>query len=211
MYLIAGSVVKIISSVVILLISIISTNLQAASYCGELDNAYDYRDNTQRSFLATVEKHHFTPNVESLRHGNSGSLGGELSYTLMIFPNHHRALAAFGKLSLRDKTLKPAGSKYSVECFFERAIRYKPNDGIVRMVYGNYLLKAGQIDKATEQFQIAVDLDPENPTINYNLGLLYMKKKDYEQANIYAKKAYELGFPLPGLKNQLMEAGKWND
>jgi Flp pilus assembly protein TadD len=82
---------------------------------------------------------------------------------------------------------------------------------MVRMVYGNYLLKAGQIDKATEQFQVAVDLDPENPTINYNLGLLYMKKKDYEQANTYAKKAYELGFPLPGLKNQLMEAGKWND
>jgi tetratricopeptide (TPR) repeat protein len=210
MYLIAGSAVKIISSIVILLISIISTNLQAASYCGELDIAYDYRDNTQRSYLATVEQHHFTPNVESLRHGNSATLGGELSYTLMQFPNHHRALAAFGKLSLKDKTLKPAGSKYSVGCFFDRAIRFRPNDALVRMIFGNYLLKAGQPDKAAEQLQIAVDLQPEDPIINYNLGLLYIQKKNYEQAKIYAKKAYELGFPLPGLKNQLIQAGQWD-
>ncbi|SFN76655.1 tetratricopeptide repeat protein [Nitrosospira briensis] len=195
----------------ILAISIISTTLEAAPYCGELENVRDYTSAEQKIFLATVERHHFTPEIENLRHGNTGTLGADLAYTLILFPNHHRALAAFGKLSLRDKTLKPAGSKYSVGCFFDRAIRFKPNDGTVRMVYGNYLLKAGQIDEAAEQFRIAVDLEPENPTINYNLGLLYVKKKDYEQANIYAKKAYELGFPLPGLKNQLMEAGKWND
>jgi hypothetical protein len=38
-----------------------------------------------------------------------------------------------------------------------------------------------------------------------------MQKKDYELAKTYAKKAYELGFPLPGLKNQLIKAGKWED
>lgn len=201
---------KILSGGVILLISIISTNLQASSYCGELDNVSDYNDSTKRSFLGTVEKHHFTPNIENLRRGNSTTLGGELSYTLMLFPNHHRALAAFGKLSLRDKTLKPTASKYSVECFFDRAMRFKPNDGMVRMIYGNYLLKAGQTDKATEQLLIAVELQPENPTINYNLGLLYLQKKNYEQAKTYAKKAYELDFPLPGLKNQLIQAGQWD-
>ena len=128
-----------------------------------------------------------------------------------MFPNHHRALAAFSKLSLRDKTLKPRGAKYSVGCFFDRAIRFKPNDVIVRMVYGDYLLKAGKTDEATKQLRIAVDLEPENPTINYNLGLLYLKQKDYEQAKTYAKKAYELKFPLPGLKNQLKQAGKWDE
>ena len=128
-----------------------------------------------------------------------------------MFPNHHRALAAFGKLSLRDKTLKPAGAPYSVGCFFDRAIRFKPNDGTVRMVYGNYLLKAGQPDQATEQLRIAAELQPEDATINYNLGLLYVQKKDYDQARIHAKKAYALGFPLPGLKNKLIEAKKWED
>jgi tetratricopeptide (TPR) repeat protein len=184
-------------------------NLQAAApFCGELHKVYDFKADSQ--FLEIVEQHHFTPEVENLRHGNTSTVGGDLSYTLMIFPNHYRALAAFSKLSLRDKALKPEGSKYSVGCFFDRAIRFKPNDAIIRMIFGNYLSRAGQPDKAVEQFQIAINLEPENPTVNYNLGLLYVKKKDYKQAKTYAKKAYELGFPLPGLKNQLIQAGKWD-
>jgi len=203
---------KVIPGIAILVIALISTDLRATSsaYCGELINVHDYVGG-DRQLLGTVELHHFTSSVENLRHGNTGTLGGDLSYTLMLFPNHHRALAALSKLSLRDKTLKPAGAKYSVGCFFDRAIRFKPNDAIVRMVYGNYLLKAGKADEATEQLRTAVDLEPENPTINYNLGLLYLKQKDYEQAKTYAKKAYELGFPLPGLKNQLKQAGKWDE
>jgi Flp pilus assembly protein TadD len=73
------------------------------------------------------------------------------------------------------------------------------------------LLKAGQVDQATEQLKEAHNLQPDNPTINYNLGLLYVQRKNYEEAKNYAKKAYELGFPLPGLKNQLMQAGKWEE
>lgn len=203
---------KLISSIAISAI-LISTDLGAAPHCGELLQVRDYTntDEDNRRFLGTVEQHHFTSNVENLRHGNTGTLGADLNYTLMIYPNHYRALAAFGNLSLRDKTLKPQDAKYSVGCFFDRAIRFKPSDGLVRMVYGNYLLKAGKTDEAAEQLQIAVNLQPENPTINYNLGLLYVQKKDYEQARTYAKKAYELGFPLPGLKNKLKEAGKWED
>ncbi|HEX8874824.1 MAG TPA: tetratricopeptide repeat protein [Nitrosospira sp.] len=202
---------KILVGIAMSVVLVIVPDLQAASppHCGELENVYDY--NEGGSLLGTVEKHHFTPNVENLRSGNTSTVGGDLSYTLMIYPNHHRALAAFGKLSLRDKTLKPSGAKYSVGCFFDRAIRFKPNDGMVRMVYGNYLLKAGQTDNAIGQLQAAVDLLPDDATINYNLGLIYMQKKDYEQAKSYAKKAYELGFPLPGLKNQLIKAGKWED
>ena len=86
-----------------------------------------------------------------------------------------------------------------------------PNDAIVRMVYGNYLLKAGQMNDAVEQLQAAADLDPENPTNSYNAGLEYIQKKDYDKARIHAKRAYELGFPLPGLKNQLIKAGKWDE
>jgi hypothetical protein len=38
-----------------------------------------------------------------------------------------------------------------------------------------------------------------------------VQRKNYEEARNYAKKAYELGFPLPGLKNQLIQAGKWEE
>jgi Tfp pilus assembly protein PilF len=198
-----------------LVIFIVSINLQAAPYCGDLENAYgpfDYANSSERQRnLPVVEKHHFTPNVEKLVNGNSGPLGGELDYTLRAFPNHPRALAALANLAVRDKTVKPVGAKYSVECYFERAIRFKRNDPAVRMVYGTYLLQRGEPDKAIYQLNVAVNLQPEDPNINYNLGLLYLKKKDYEQAKTYAKKAYDLGFPLPGLKNQLIQAGKWDD
>jgi tetratricopeptide (TPR) repeat protein len=204
--------VKIIVSIAMIAVALAAPDLRAASpsHCGALEGR-DYTSSENRAYLGIVEEYHFTPNIEALRSGNTGTIGGDLSYTLVQFPNHPRALAAFANLSLRDKRLKPDGARFSVECFFDRAIRFKPTDGIVRMVYGNYLMKAGQPDKATEQLQMAADLQPDNPTINYNLGLLYMQRKDYERARIYAKKAYELDFPLPGLKNQLIKAGKWEE
>lgn len=206
---------KILSLIAALMIFAVSIKLQAAPYCGEINvgaSGGDYTNAEDRQTkVPIVEQYHFTPNIENLVKGNSGTLGAELSYTLEHFPNHHRALTALSKLALRDKTGQPAGAKYSVECFFERAIRFKPGDSIVRAVYSNHLLKMGRTDAALEQLKEAVNLQPENPTINYNLGLLYMQKKNYEQAGTYAKKAYELGFPLPGLKNKLMEAGKWKD
>jgi tetratricopeptide (TPR) repeat protein len=79
------------------------------------------------------------------------------------------------------------------------------------MIYGNYLEHRGEAEKAFAEFKEANRLEPENANIHYNLGLLYLKKKDYELANAHAKKAYALGFPLPWLKNKLVEAGKWND
>jgi tetratricopeptide (TPR) repeat protein len=211
---------KIMASIVVFVASTASVNLYARPappYCGELYDAriynrpFDYYNPEDKHMLHLVEIAHFTSSVENLRHGNSGPLGGDLSYVLMIFPNHPRALAAMAKLSLREKTLKPTGSKLSIECFFDRAIRAKPDDGVIRMIYGEYLIKTGRADKATEQLEAAISLQPEDPTINYNLGLLYMQKKDYERAKTYAKKAYELGFPLPGLKNQLIKAGKWEE
>lgn len=206
---------KIIYGITVLIISAVSTNLHATPFCGELTNAYgpfDYTDsNDKKHKLPVVEQHHFNSNVEKLISGQTGYLGGDLDYTLRAFPNHHRALVAIAKLALREKTRKPRGAQYSAECYFDRAIRFKPNDGAVRTIYSNHLMKLGKPDEALVQLKEAVNFQPENPNINYNLGLFYEQRKDYEQAKIYAKKAYELGFPLPGLKNKLMEAGKWED
>lgn len=208
---------KLIFGIVALIILTTATNLHAAANnCGVLNihgrEPHDYNNaEDRRHMLPTVEAAHFSPNIENLSHGNSGPLGSELSYTLLMFPNHPRALTAISKLALREKTLRPHGSRFSSLCFFDRAIRFKPRDGAVRAVYSNYLLKLGKTDEALGQLKEAINLQPENPTFNYNLGLLYVQKKDYEQAKTYAKKAYGLGFPLPGLKNKLMEAGKWED
>ncbi len=175
------------------------------------DPGGDYTNPTDREGLTVVEQYHFTPEVERLVRGATGSLGADIGYTLDHFPNHHRALAAMSKLALRDKTPKPYGAHYSIGCYFDRALRFRPDDARVHALLGGYLLGLGQSDAALEQLQEAVRLEPNNATTHYNLGLLYLKRKDYQQARASAHQAYGLGFPLPGLKNQLTAAGQWRE
>lgn len=175
------------------------------------DPGGDYTNADDRQGLAVVENFHFTPNVERLLRGATGAIGADISYTLEHFPNHHRALSAMARLSLRDKSRKPNGARYTVECYFDRALRYRPDDARVHELYGGYLLALGQNDSALDQLEQAARLDPGNPTAHYNLGLVYLKKKDYDKARASAKKAYGMGFPLPGLKNKLTAAGEWQE
>jgi Flp pilus assembly protein TadD len=186
----------------------------AASYCGELKNAFGPFDYAKRSQHASdfqlVEAGHFTPDVERLVKGTTGTLGGDLDYTLRAIPNHPRALAALARLALREKTSNVEGAKWSVECYFNRAIRFKPDDSAVRNTYGGYLFKLGRMDEALEQLKEAVALDPENATANNNLALIYMRKKEYEKAAVLARKAESLGFPITGVKDRLIEIGKWD-
>ncbi|MCP5243631.1 MAG: tetratricopeptide repeat protein [Burkholderiales bacterium] len=201
---------------ILVFLLIIIRPVSADPYCGEVEEAgfgpFDYTDPTKKEQLNVVERHHFDRNVENLISGLSGAnIGGDLNYTLIAFPNHHRALNAMSRLSLKTKTSKPRGAKYSVLCFFDRAIRFRPRDAMVRTVFSNHLLKENKLDMALEQLQIAADLEPDNPTTNYNLGLLYLKKKNYEKALYHAKKAYAQNFPLPGLRNRLVAAGKWKE
>ncbi|GJL74787.1 tetratricopeptide repeat protein [Nitrosomonas sp.] len=186
--------------------------LSASSICGDLEHQYgpyDYTDPGIRHTLKLVEHNHFTKEVEQLISGVTTSIGGDLAFVLAAFPNHHRALNAMSRLSLRDKTPKPIGASYSALCYFDRAVRFKPNDAMVRSIFSNHLLKINKIDMALEQLLFAVDIEPENPTIHYNLGLLYLKKRNYDKAVYFAKKAYAQDFPLPGLRKQLIALGKW--
>jgi tetratricopeptide (TPR) repeat protein len=184
----------------------------ATNYCGELKNAYgpfDYRARAEHSNFELVENAHFTADVENGIRGISSTIGGDLDYTLRAIPNHHRALAAMARIAIRTKSIQLQGARYPVECWFERATRFAPDDGGVKAEFGNYLFALGKTDQAFAMFKEAAEMSPENATFNYNLGLAYAQKKDYAEALVYAKKAYDLGFPLPGLKKKLIDAGKW--
>lgn len=198
------------------LLGLLAGGAQAAPkpYCGVLTNGYgpfDYRDQGNAPQLYLVEMAHFTDDVEQGRRGNTGSVGGDLDYTLRAFPNHARALATMGRLGIHDKSVQLTGAKYPVECYFVRALEFQPDDGIVHAEYATYLQATGRAPAALAELRTAVQLQPQDAAVNYNLGLMYYKSKDYEQANAYGHKAYELGFPLPGLKQLLTTAGHWHD
>lgn len=183
----------------------------AESDCGSLQNhfgPFDYR--IERDKAVQVEKHHFNANVESLRRGQSGAnIAGDIEYLLRVFPNHHRGLNALMRLGLKVKSEYLEGLAYPVECYFERALRYQPNDAIARMLYANYLVLHQRPSEAAQQLEVAIGVAAENPFTHYNIGLMYMELKDYPRALAQAHRAIELGFTKPELKDRLVAARQW--
>lgn len=180
--------------------------------CGLLQNAYgpyDYR--TDKDKLGVVEAFHFTRDVAGLVKGKSGNIGGDLDYTLRAFPNHPRALMAMVQLGEREKKPKVSDAQYSVECYLLRAIRFRADDATTKLIYSNYLVKNGRRKDALKQLNDAASLNDANTSLTYNIALVYLELKEYDQALAYAHKAYQAGFPLPGLRDRLKRVGKWRE
>lgn len=180
--------------------------------CGSLRNAYGPYDYwSDKDKLPIVEGAHFTPEVETLKAGKSSTLGGDIDYTLRAFPNHPRALLAMVRLGERLKSDRPGGAHYSVACFLDRAIRFRPDDAMARMIFGTYLAKRKKNELALQHLEIAEKNASDNANVHYNLGLVYFDLGKYDKSLSHAHKAYRLGFELPGLRAKLEKAGKWQD
>lgn len=195
------------SKYLFLLVLFLSLNVNAA-VCPEFrGRGLDYTNHADRKQLGIVEKFHFTEDVRTLRKGASSFLVDDLEYVLNFFPNHHPALNALTRLCLREGTTRPKHADADLECRFLWAMKAQPKDAMVPVIQGVYYLRAGQNDKAIKSLERAAKLAPENPEVHYNLGLALYKLEDYERARTHAKKAYQGGYPLPGLRNLLKEAG----
>lgn len=181
--------------------------------CGALRNHYGPFDYTNADHYANnlpvVERRHFTLEVEALVRGETGSIELDLNYTLRTFPNHHRALYAVAKLQLRSG-FRRMRDYLTADCYFDRAMRFKPDDAKVRMLYGLYLHKKGNFDEAMLRYKEALVAVPDDIELHYNIGLLYCDLKDYPAAIPHAQTAYAAGYPLPGLRNRLIKAGAWD-
>lgn len=205
---------------------------QVVPGCGSLENAFgpfDYRDPAARGYdLHIVESYHFTPEVATLTHGSTGTIIQDLDYTLRAFPNHYAALADIARYALRGGQFleqRPA------ECYFKRAMAFRPDDANVRVIYGNYLfecirlkgdlarrkLQCGGFEdpkymdpqilqQARSQYEAALKLAPASPDVNYNAGLFYLDVGELDTAKRLADVAYRGGYPLMGLKKMLAAA-----
>lgn len=179
--------------------------------CGTLATHYgpfDYRVN--RDKLPIVERYHFSKKVETLRGGDTAAgPGPDLDYTLGAFPNHHRALVAVTRYANLTNTRKPKDMKYTVDCYFERALRFSDGDAVVRMLYANWL---GDTDRRDAGLQQLDKVEPgDSPLTTYNLGLVYAELGGYDKALTWAHKADELGYLRPALKEMLEKAGRWRE
>jgi len=79
---------------------------------------------------------------------------------------------------------------------------------------GSYIVKSMILSKNMKfsdslSALLAGDLatDGSSAEMKYALGLAYFQEKDYKKSRDYARQAYELGYPLPGLVKKLKEVG----
>lgn len=189
--------------------------LSAAAGCGDLVNSFgplDYRT-MSGEHKGLVEGAHFTPNVETLIQGKSGYIGSDIDYTLRAIPNHPRALLAMSRLGMKLKTTQPIGARFTTDCYFERAIRFKPDDPMPHLIYGIHLKDRNRKSEALEQLDIAAKLKKEMLSYEfpYNMALEYIGLGAYDKALPFAQKAYQLGAPFPTLRKKLEAAGKWRE
>ncbi len=170
---------------------------------------FDYTNPAHRgNSLLLVESAHFTKDIETLKKGRTATEpDGDIDYTLRAFPNHHRALYAMMRYQLQTKNKTKFGTP---ECYFQRALKLKPNDHRVYQLYAHYLKKQKKLDMALKVYQQAVSYKPVPGDIYYSLGMLQFKMKDFSGAAANAKLAKEAGFKKPTLINKLKAANQWS-
>ncbi len=175
---------------------------------------FDFRDPRARGeALRLVEGAHFMPRVRGLvEDRNDSPVIDDIDYTLRAFPNHHHALYAMTRywfLPDSSKWVKNRLIRTPPECYFNRAIHFRSDDGTVKMLYGLYLHRLKKYSSALEQYTAAEQLIPDSAQLLYNIGLLHFDINQYEKSLAYAKKAYAMQYPLPGLRNKLKNKGYW--
>ncbi len=195
-----------------LLLAGLSLDAHAQLCGGPLENnnfqrPVDYRDRLKEGAnLNLVERLHFTDKVEALVAGESAPLPMDIDYTLRQIPNHYRALSAMARWDLQHPRRADA-KYYTIDCYFERAFAFHPDDPNPYFIYAVYLHRKKDYDGALREYKQAEGLGLDSSELYYNLGLLYLDKNDLKQAKAYADKAYQEGYPLPGLKSRLERAG----
>lgn len=194
--------------------------------CGAVNDhgygPYDYRDwkdmgiydpvTGATSPLAMVEGAHFIESCEALiRCKRGGAIGADLSYTLGAFPNHHRALVAMMRYGENTKRATPPDARYSVDCYFKRAIVWRPDDTLARLIYVTYLNDNKRLPEAKDQVKEAARRVGDNPFTLYNLGMVALDVNEVDVAVEAARQSYGRGMPRPQLRERLQALGRWSD
>lgn len=154
--------------------------------------------------------HHYCAGIIYERRGKIREGIKEYEYTIATVPPNYDFHA--------DISARMARAHYKLKNT-EKALHYaqKAIDAKPKMPHG-YVAKAfierseGKLDAAIKTLiEGNSNTYKKDSEINYHLGLAYMKRERYQDAMVYAKAAYKLGYPLPGLKDQLTRVGVWTD
>ena len=175
------------------------------------EGAIDYRtkdsSKTTKLSIENLDNFHVNLAAGDIAKGSPNRrVKADLDFALTGSPNHHRALELMVRYDLMG------GRNWDwkgTECYLGWARQFAPDDVAVYLIGGYYFWKKNDSERAETWWSKAVEIDPQSADANYNLGLLYVERKQYDKALEYARVAYGNGFPLPGLRNSLKRAGHW--
>lgn len=174
---------------------------------------FDYRA-APKETRKLVEDYHFTPGIETMTQPKNTmmhDMAQDVSYTLQVFPNHPRALITMMRLAEKYKVDPPPGTGRSVECWFDRAVRFRPDDTVARILYAKFLAKKLRTEDALHQLDMATRQAADNPLSHYNIGLVYFEMQQYDRALEQAHKAMKLGMNRAELIDRLKRVNKWTE
>jgi len=89
----------------------------------------------------------------------------------------------------------------------KRAVSTHPDYDGAYIAQSILLKKAGDVAESRQVLLQGVEATGGTAELHYALGLSYFESKDYEAAREHARKAYALGYPIPGLRDRLKKVG----
>jgi tetratricopeptide (TPR) repeat protein len=115
----------------------------------------------------------------------------------------------YGQIATHMGSVARAGGDSAAALkYFELAIRTHPEYAGGYQGYSLVLQDQGDLAGARDILMKGDSATGgESAEIHYFLGLALLRLKDYDNARLHAKRAYELGYPLPGLSRKLADAG----
>jgi predicted Zn-dependent protease len=119
--------------------------------------------------------------------GDRDAAKDDLGTYLNFDPENSEALGLIGK------TYAEEGAIYEALPYLNMNIEKHPGEAMAFSIRGDAWLAARTWDKAAEDYTMSLDLDPENATVNLNLGIALINSGKPEDACHYLRKAKEQG------------------
>ena len=119
--------------------------------------------------------------------GDRDAATDDLGTYLGLDPENSEALGLIGK------TYAEAGAIYEALPYLNTNIEKHPGEARAFSIRGDAWLAARTWDKAAEDYTMSLDLDPENASVNLNLGIALINSGRSEDACHYLRKAKEQG------------------
>ncbi len=115
----------------------------------------------------------------------------------------------YGEMLLNQaKAVYSLGDKFKSRTMLEQLLKQKPDYFQAKIELSRQYAKENNFQPAIAMLlAVPSEVKEKSADLNYALGVYYFKTGKFEDSHVYAKKAYQLKYPLPWLRTQLIKKG----